>query len=379
MISDLRKSTGTTSGGGGGLLSQQVFDVAGQWTWTKPAGVAKIRVIVTGGGGGGRNAHASFYMCGGGGQAGGTAIKIIDVSAIPGEIITVGTGGVSSGDGNTSSFGNHCSATGGHKGALAGTAGSDPEDPVYEGGIGLNGDINIRGGQGGQGSGGTAVNESTGQGGGASYWGGGGMSSNSAGSYTGGNGRSFGSGGGGGDWGNARQDGGNGKSGIIVVEEYGQQGEILLPTNPSRFNAYMPTGTPYTTPQLLANTPTKLVVPLIPKTAKDFSFDTPNLRQYFDAPGVTGRWFIVHSSATVTVSTPNQTVTVETYVNGVIVEGIGIDRFMASAADVGSLISIGTLSLSHLDYVEIFVTLTSAGTITFKRLSVTLNEIVGVV
>lgn len=150
-------------------------------------------------------------------------------------------------------------------------------------------------------------------------------------------------------------------------------------TNPSRFNAYMPTATPYTTPQLAANTPTKLVVPLTPKTEKDFSFDIPNLRQYFDAPGVTDRWFIVHSSATVTVSAPNQTVTVETYVNGVIVEGVGIDRFMASAADVGSLISIGTLSLSHLDYVEIFVTLTTAGTITFKRLSVTLNEIVGVV
>lgn len=146
----------------------------------------------------------------------------------------------------------------------------------------------------------------------------------------------------------------------------------------SRFNSYLPTATPYTTPTLAADTPTKLIVPLTIKTERDFSFDATNLRQYFDAPGVTGRWFLMQSSATITTSVPNQTVTIETYVNGVIVEGLGISRFMTSS-DVGSLVSIGVAQLSHLDYVEIFITLTSAGTITFERLSVTINEMVGAI
>jgi hypothetical protein len=147
----------------------------------------------------------------------------------------------------------------------------------------------------------------------------------------------------------------------------------------SRFNGYMPTETPYTTPVLVADTPTKLVVPITVKTGKDFSFDVANSRQFLDAPGVEGRWFLIHSTATITTSVSNQTVTVETYVNGVLIEGIGVTRFMAAATDEGSLVSIGATQLSHLDYVEIFITLTAAGTVTFKRLSVTINEMVGAV
>ncbi len=147
----------------------------------------------------------------------------------------------------------------------------------------------------------------------------------------------------------------------------------------SRFNGYLPTAIPYTTPTLIADTPTKLVVPITVKTAKDFSFDVANSRQFLDAPGVEGRWFLIHSTATITTSVSNQMVTVETYVNGVIVEGVGVTRFMAASTDEGSLVGIGATQLSHLDYVEIFITLTSAGTVTFKRLSVTINEMVGAV
>lgn len=169
-------------GGTVGLQSIQVFDSAGSFTWTKPAGVTKVKVIVTGaggsGGGGGNNADF-----GAGGGAGGTAIKVIDVSSVSTVSVTVGAGGVpvagnstnlSGNSGSTSSFGSYCSATSGAGGAH-GNAG-----PVLggAGGVGVNGDLNLYGGRGMNGwdNFGTAPQtwaSGLAQGGG-SYWGGGG-------------------------------------------------------------------------------------------------------------------------------------------------------------------------------------------------------------
>ena len=64
---------------GGGLQSQQVFTSSG--TWTKPSGINKVKVIVTGGGAGG-GGGVSGNNTGGGGGAAGTAIEIID-STLP--------------------------------------------------------------------------------------------------------------------------------------------------------------------------------------------------------------------------------------------------------------------------------------------------------
>lgn len=75
-----------------------VFTASG--TWTVPAGVTRCKVTVVGGGGGGAD-------------------------------------GTAGSDGGTSSFGAHCSATGGGAGTV--TAGNG-------GGIGVSGDLNIRGG-----------------------------------------------------------------------------------------------------------------------------------------------------------------------------------------------------------------------------------------
>ena len=64
-----------------GLVSQQVFTSSG--TWTKPTGIKTVKVYVTGGGGAGSGvAGNQLDDSGQGGSAGGTAIKIIDVSSI---------------------------------------------------------------------------------------------------------------------------------------------------------------------------------------------------------------------------------------------------------------------------------------------------------
>ena len=77
--------TGTVTGVGG-LKSTQVFTSNG--TYTKPSGVSKIRVYVTGGGGGGGGYGAANDM-GAGGGAGATAIKLIDVTSITSETVNI--------------------------------------------------------------------------------------------------------------------------------------------------------------------------------------------------------------------------------------------------------------------------------------------------
>ena len=212
---------------GGGLQSQQVFTSSG--TWTKPSGITKVKVIVTGGGGGGAGGDGNTNA-GGAGGAGGTAIEIIDVSSVSSVTVTVGahgTGGAAATNGTsggTSSFGSYCSATGGGLGMHWQNAGQSGR-----GGSGSGGDINLDGGDGSQGMPHDASDDGHASDGGASYWGGGGQGSFVSGGYSRSNhadanaqpGKAYGSGGGGGaHTGSEQKPGANGKAGIVVVEEY---------------------------------------------------------------------------------------------------------------------------------------------------------------
>ena len=217
------------TGVGGGLQSMQVFTSTGTSTWTKPAGINRVRVYVTGAGGGGGGGNPNWNN-GGGGGAGATAIEIIDVSSVSTVTVTVGTGGAfgnagnAGSNGSSSSFGSYCTANGGEGGAPPWNAASGQGG---NGGTASGGDLNLIGGDGGSGGGGDIKDESaSGAVGGASYWGGGGQNGASASTvnttqYAGKNGRAYGSGGGGGDDDNGTSfAGGTGANGIVVVEEY---------------------------------------------------------------------------------------------------------------------------------------------------------------
>jgi hypothetical protein len=219
-------STTMLAGGHGGFKSMQVFSTAGNFTWTKPAGINTIKVYVTGGGAGaGAQGNQTHSDEAGGGGGGGTAIKVIDVSGVSSSGVGVGAGGTggASGaknngtNGSTSSFGSYCTATGGgfgYNGDAGGCHGG-------EGGIGIGGDINLKG-SGAQGglddTSGTPTYKPSGGVGGGSFWGGAGRSTAHS---NGGVATRHGLNGGGGGCGSYNdQAGGNGGVGLVVVEEY---------------------------------------------------------------------------------------------------------------------------------------------------------------
>ena len=136
-----------------GMSSVQTFTSSG--TWTKPSGITKVVVFVTGAGASGRSVSGNF----GGGGGGGTAIKFLDVSSISSSTITIGTGGAATANGGNSSWADGTNT-------ITGNGGSAPISSPVDGGSGgsaTGGDINHPGGNGSY--------YSSGLGGGSSYWG----------------------------------------------------------------------------------------------------------------------------------------------------------------------------------------------------------------
>jgi hypothetical protein len=145
--------------------------------------------------------------------------------------------------------------------------------------------------------------------------------------------------------------------------------------SPSRLASYLPVASPYITPALVAGTPTKLLLPTTVKAVQDFTLDLINSRWYLDSPGVVNREFSIAMTSSVLASTNNTVMTFELYKNGVFEEGVSIQRKIVAGSDVGALGILGTLFLSTNDYIELYVTSSLGGTITFQRTAINLMEI----
>jgi len=181
-----------------GFSSVQTFTSSG--TWTRPSGITKVIMYVTGGGGNGGGSTGDFFYAGSGGGAGGTAIKFLDVSSISSSTITVGAaGGASSWADGTNTITGNGGAIGGNSSATPGT-----------GGTATGGDINLTGGDGEK-----RISNSGGGQGGSSYWGG--TDSHPA-SGTPSAATTYGTGGSASSGGDAA--GGAGAPGIVYVQEY---------------------------------------------------------------------------------------------------------------------------------------------------------------
>ena len=208
-------ASATSSGFDSGLASVQTFTSSG--TWTRPSGITKVIMYVTGGGGGAGGANTAVGNGSAGGSAG-TAIKFLDVSSISTSTITVGAGGTggAGGGSNDGTIGgatswadgtNTITSPGGGKGNFDTSAGGDATVAP------TGGDINIGGGKGDQP--GVSYVRVTAP---PSFWGAGGAGGHSTGN--GGTGIAYGTGGGAPYLGTSGDDGGDGAGGIIVVWEY---------------------------------------------------------------------------------------------------------------------------------------------------------------
>lgn len=189
-----------------------VYSAAGSYSWSKPSGVTRAWVIVTGSGaagGTGSGYQTSTAARGGGGGAGGTAMSLVDVSGVSSVSVTVGVGGnISDPNGKTSSFGSYCSATGG----TAGAAGTQGAIAAAGGAPGIGaGMVAI---EGGWGSDGGTIGKIGGSGdGGASFFGGG-LRGSVGGFPPGGGSGSPGAGGGG----FGLNERGAGQRGIVIIQ-----------------------------------------------------------------------------------------------------------------------------------------------------------------
>ncbi len=128
-----------------GLASVQTFTSSG--TWTKPSGITKVKVYVTGGGGSASGSQANTWSGGGGG----TVIKLIDVSSISTATVTVGAGGAgvhysptqNGNDGGNSVWSDGTNTLTGGGGSFGKSAGGENNGL---GGSATGGDLNLTGG-----------------------------------------------------------------------------------------------------------------------------------------------------------------------------------------------------------------------------------------
>lgn len=210
-------------GDGSGRYSKTVvFSSSGSYTW--PADVKRIDVILTaaGGGGGGCNAeNANQTFSGAGGGAGGTVFATIyatDNDAGPGTYtVTIGSGGSgANGPGSGNNGGNSSFMTLTALGGQGGQWGGSTNTAGGRGGSGSGGYKTEQGGDGSDGQAGQALLAGNGA---SSYWGGGGR----AGQLSGNSGVCSGSGGGGAydnSYLHTSGRGGHGANGVLVIREY---------------------------------------------------------------------------------------------------------------------------------------------------------------
>lgn len=139
--------------------------------------------------------------------------------------------------------------------------------------------------------------------------------------------------------------------------------------NPSGLTTYLANN--YTTAALVANTPTKIVLPVTPKYAQDFQIAAGGGAQFLrDSETM----FKIYASTSMETSTNNVVVKFYMYKNGVPVPGVAIQRKVATGGDVGAMALIGEFTAVKDDIMEIYVEASLATTITFIMTSFVITE-----
>jgi len=181
----------------------------------------------------------------------------------------------------------------------------------------------------------------------------------------------------------------NGQS-SVVLEEYGEFVSLIGDGNgswwivnrhfddyePSQYVSYLPVDTPYTTPTLVPDTPTKILVATTVKYNKDFALeDTGGGNLAWRYKGVKTKEFSAHLTSGIRTSASNTLMKLYVYKNGSPETGLYIPRKVGIGADTGALSLQGAMELSTDDYIEIYAESDSSTTMTFDGTSIFIQEI----
>lgn len=232
-----------TSGGGGGggigfaQVNVQVLTSSGTYVPSANMLYCIVELVGGGGGGGGSIGNSTSGAAGSGGGGGGYSRKLLSSASIgASQIVSIGAGGTagtpnnSGSVGGTTLFGSIFSATGGSGGSVSITTTGSSNALGAQGGIGINGDVNIPGSYGGTSTMANSGNAISAGWGGSTFFAGQGVGylfpsnlpTNSV--YQGPNGIIYGGGGGGSmcnyTSGSNSLSGGTGANGVCIVTEF---------------------------------------------------------------------------------------------------------------------------------------------------------------
>lgn len=145
---------------------------------------------------------------------------------------------------------------------------------------------------------------------------------------------------------------------------------------PYSWVTYLPKLTPFTTPSIILNTPTKILIPTTIKSANGFAlFDTGGGNFAVQFQGAATATFEISLSTSMTTVTNNVLLGMMMYKNGVMEDGVNISRKIGTGADVGAMAVVGEFTVNPLDIIEIYIEVTSTTTVTFSETSIRITEV----
>lgn len=147
---------------------------------------------------------------------------------------------------------------------------------------------------------------------------------------------------------------------------------------PSIYSSFLSVLSPYTTPIITANTPTRVLIPTTQKFNRDFVVKEISGQSGVFAVhyiGVATRRFIMNASFGEQAGTNNLVVRIEAYKNLSPESGMAVPRKLGTGADVGAVPLSGTFELSTEDYISVYVETSLTASVTFSDVSINIYEV----
>ena len=167
----------------------------------------------------------------------------------------------------------------------------------------------------------------------------------------------------------------NASGGAYTQEEVDES--VRKSINPFKLITYLDPTTPFTTVSIPVNTPFKLLIPTTVTSSNGFALgDTGggNIAYIFTDPNLGTYPFEVRMVTAITSSVNNVELIVYGYKNGVAMNGITAELKITTGGVFVQAIMMSESSISSGDYIEVYVEVDKACTLTFHRTAINIME-----